>query len=327
MLLTYTAVSGQDLHFSDYYHTNMALSPAMTGMMNSHYHLGVAYRTQWGTVGTPYRTMAVNGEMTFGRKPGRASFGSVGVLLLNDVSGVASYRQTGAHLSMAWHQSLSGDGGTYLSAGGQYGMVQQAIDGTKLTFDSQYDGNVIDPNLQSGENINNATHVYHDWSAGILYNYSPSDIHRWFIGVSGAHLNRPRQGLLGDERIRQNIRYSIQAGGDWMVTDRITLQPRAYVLYQGKASSYTFGSWIRYDLSDYREGAAFAFGTLHRLEDAQVIMARMEWRNYGVSVHYDVNVSSLARASRTYGGFEMAAFYRHPLYDMGKRIPVRCADF
>ena len=62
-------------------------------------------------------------------------------------------RNTQAQLSLSYSKALNGDGTQYITAGVQGGVVQQAFDACGLLFDSQFNGSIIDPSLNSGEVI------------------------------------------------------------------------------------------------------------------------------------------------------------------------------
>ena len=62
----------QDINFSQFYELPMLRNPALAGIFNGNVRFTAAYRNQWESVTTPYRTMALGGEVKFfkGLAPG-----------------------------------------------------------------------------------------------------------------------------------------------------------------------------------------------------------------------------------------------------------------
>ena len=55
---------GQDLHFSQYFNAPLLVNPANTGFNPDYdYRFGGNYRNQWATVGNPYKTMSIWGDV------------------------------------------------------------------------------------------------------------------------------------------------------------------------------------------------------------------------------------------------------------------------
>ena len=52
----------QDIHFSQFYENEIFHNPGLTGVFSGEYKYGVDYRSQWGSVATPFNTTMVSGE-------------------------------------------------------------------------------------------------------------------------------------------------------------------------------------------------------------------------------------------------------------------------
>ena len=98
------------------------------------------------------------------------------------------------------------------------------------------------------------------------------------------------------------------------------LLPTAAWFMQGPSNEVIFGSLFRYRLNDpskytnFISETAVALGLFYRLKDAFIISGQLEWRNFLLSLSYDVNTSKLAAASKSAGGLEVSLRYITPLF-------------
>ena len=65
------------------------------------------------------------------------------------------------------------------------------------------------------------------------------------------------------------------------------------------------------EVEDYHEdNQAISLGCFYRWDDAIVPLLKYQFQNWTFGLSYDVNVSKLARASRTIGAFELTLSYK-----------------
>src|SRR4051812_39634000 len=77
--------TGQGIHFSQYYNSPMLTSPANTGLMSEHdYRVGLNYRSQWGAVPVPYKTLSVYGDMQVMRAHNETNWLGLGAAVYTD---------------------------------------------------------------------------------------------------------------------------------------------------------------------------------------------------------------------------------------------------
>src|ERR1700748_3535699 len=69
-----------DIHFSQFYETSILRNPALTGVFNDDYKLGVYYRNQWSSITNPYNTVLVSAESHVQVRETSEDFFSFGVL-------------------------------------------------------------------------------------------------------------------------------------------------------------------------------------------------------------------------------------------------------
>lgn len=125
LLLALASFSQQDAQFSQYMFNGLYINPAYAGYKEQAY-IHTFYRTQWtGFEGAP-QTMSLAGDMVV--KDGDVG---LGLLLSNDFTGAQS--NFSAYVNYAYRIQLGESGFSRLSLGLAAGIVQQGIDGDKLS--------------------------------------------------------------------------------------------------------------------------------------------------------------------------------------------------
>jgi type IX secretion system PorP/SprF family membrane protein len=307
-------LSAQDPHFSQFYQSPMTLNPALTSMTNWGGRVTANYRNQWATVTAPYQTFALSGEAGLFRQKLNGDFVGAGLFALNDVAGDANYRSTQIGASLAYHKSLGADDNQWLSAGVQLGAVQRSLDFTRLFFDNQFNGDILDQNLPSGENINRNQFWYFDVAAGLSYTAMPNERTSFYAGASVFHIAEPNQSFMGDEREVVFRKFLVHAGAEFALNDKVSLLPQAVFMTQGPARQVNIGTLVKFKIGDQfyfdPSNNAFYIGLTHRFGDAFIGTVRVDWGPVIIGVSYDINMSSLVTASRTVGGPELSLQYR-----------------
>ena len=321
----------QDIHFSQFYNAPLVLNPAMTGLMNYDVRVTANYRSQWESVTVPYRTFAVAADASVMKGFLEDDFFGVGLMMLNDKAGDADLRTTQIQTSFAYSKSLNGDANHYVSLGGQVGVVQRSIDFSQLTFDSQFDGDVLNANIGSGEELDRDQFAFTDFSAGLAWYYVPTKMHSYYAGLSMAHLNEPNQSFFSDTRENLYRKLTAHIGMEIDFNESLSFLPGAIFLMQGTHRELNVGGSFKFVLNpeeDHFNQIALYMGSTHRLNDAQVFAMPLDYGTYGVGFRSDVNFSTLNRASNGRGGPELSVTYKANIFhDRNYDGPVKCPYF
>lgn len=327
-----TAVKAQDNHLSMFYNSPLYLNPAMTGLMVEDIRAVAQYRSQWQSVTVPYTTSLVSVDANILKSYLRDDFVGIGLMMYNDKAGEAEFRNTQVALSASYNKDLSGEGNHYLSGGFQIGFAQQAVNFGKLLFDSQFDGQNLNPNIASGENLSRDNFVYLDMSAGVAWFFKPTKYSSFYAGIAAAHLNEPNMSFIQGAENSLYMKWTAHAGIEFPVTDGLSLVPRAVVMFQGPHREVNVGGMLKFrvnsQISDDYGQTAFYLGTMHRVGDAQIIIAKFDINKFSLAAAYDFNISSLDIASRSNGGFEIALTYKTWIFDAPAGSgPTGCPTF
>jgi type IX secretion system PorP/SprF family membrane protein len=318
-LLGFVSLSyAQDPHFSQPELSPSMLNPALVGA-NFDVQANVSYRNQWNSIGNPFQTMYASADMRLvsDKRNPKGYFG-VGFAFMNDVAGGARITNNAIALNVAYHIIL--DKGHTLGLGTNLGFGFNSISGTNGRWASQFDGLQYNMLAPSGESFQAANFSFFDIGAGLLYSFrkkeyymTKNDSRAVNVGFSAYHLTRPQHSFVDKSVARLPMRFvgfvNVSYGLD---NTNLLIEPGAYYQQQGKARDILLGTDVRYILKDKSQRTTafnvqtFGMGLFYRNFDALFVRASYEHFGFKLSLGYDINISSLASASRGMGGFELA---------------------
>lgn len=302
-------MSGQDVHFSQFYSSPLTLNPSETGNFNGDWRIASNYRTQWRAIDIPYNTFSLSYDRNFTSTT--RTIGA-GLLVLHDQSGNARINSDRIQLSAAVHSKIDGNN---LHAGLQAGVALKSFDISSLTFPDQYDNNsgVFNPSLANNEVNFNQKKSYFDINIGVGWDrkYDGSQLK---IGFAVFHLNRPNESFYGSKfkvpmRKVFNLQYNIEAGS------KIILSPKIFVMGQARASEYLLGSNFTYLLESNKiKATGIYIGSqvrtgIGRNTDAVMGIVGMTFERLELGLSYDVNISNLKQSTNKRGAVEIALIF------------------
>ncbi len=317
-LLPIVNASSQDIHLSHLHAGPILYNPAMTGLYNADVRFIANYRSQWQNVGdTNYGTCYGSAEIKTRRLFRTSSAMGFGLEVFSDGAGDLNFSQRGVQLSMSGIMMLDGYRGKKLFSGAiKAGYIHQSYDPTKIVaFDEE-----VALNKDGMSNLG-----YFDLSAGLAWMHQLDDEkNSYYLGVSASHINRPEVSYnlaeskaVGNELYRRIV---VHGGGDFVIKNKIGMQPSFIFMDQGPNREMTAGTFFSYnnrakgsrkkkdaDISIFL--GAWVRGYLERDVrgiDAVIFSAKTQFSNTTITFSYDMNISSLAVASIGRGGPEIS---------------------
>ncbi len=307
----------QDIHFSQALETPLALSPANTGFYNGYVRAIVNYRNQWASMNKAFQTQGISIDGGLFKSKKRPAFMGLGLTIFTDAAGSAKLRTTGALLNVSGLVKLGrrsaisvGLAGGTQATNGNYGS---------LTYANQFNGNFIDPNINSGETPNRQfTNV--DMAVGAAYEFTSykkdqdhDDIFSFKLSFGGFHVNQPVQDYRAGANYKLPVKY---VGALTSVIDledtKFTITPTFIYQAQARSQEIYMGSYLKYRMSTgtkvtgVKTQNAIGFGLFYR-RNADIIPSLIfDMGDYSIAMAYDVNVSAYTTASKGFGGFEIA---------------------
>ena len=320
-------LQAQDRHFSQFYTSPLTLNPALTGVFNAKYRLGLINRDQWRSVlDNPYRTFAASLEVKFGLdyflRFAKKDKIAVGVVFYNDKVEGVDFRETRMALSLGYHKSLDRDSRNVLSLGFQAGISQRNVNFTDFVFDDQF--NEIDAfDLATNEPIPVNNFTFGDYSVGLNYSYAPKKNYSFFAGAALHHIFEPRISFFED-RIMERIEgvvlprnYTVHGGAVINFGSRFQISPRAAVLSQAAHFQITGGANLRIRLDEYDSTGLYA-GLWTRLSndvisslltDSVIVTTGFEVDGFLIGLSYDLNIEAISTFSTHQATFELSLVY------------------
>ena len=316
------AAQAQDIHFSQFYMSPLNLNPAMTGVMNCNHRITANYRNQWASIlkQNAYNTYSASYDSKI--PVGRYDYFGIGGTLWGDKAGASEFATYQARLSASFAKKMAGyrRKAHYLVAGADIGGSQRSINSQQLQWPSQHNGNgQFDP-TRPGETIADPNFLFMDLSAGVLWFSVFDENTNFYFGGSASHLNRANVSF-NNQTIPLYAKFTFHAGGEFMLgSSRVGLSPGVVSFFQGPSFQVNVGNSFKFLLGDSRMlHQAFQIGAWARvsnrldqgyLMDALILSTRFDYDQFSLGFSYDVNTSSLNRATNGNGAFEFSLLYK-----------------
>jgi type IX secretion system PorP/SprF family membrane protein len=221
----------------------------------------------------------------------------------------------------------------FLKLGIQAAWMQYSYNFEALTWNSQFDGSSINPDLNSSENGDNESINFIDFSSGLLWTHTYKKENQFNLGFAAFHLARPRYySAIYDEKLY--VRWVLH--GDYslpVLTRELILEPSFLAMMQGPSHEVVVGLSAKYFYGlDYLliENLSYlSVGMYYRNRDAIIIDTRFNYMSIlDIDLSYDINISKLYTSTKARGGFEIALLYTIPDYKLRKirhnhRVPLK----
>lgn len=311
LLIVCTGSYAQDPNFSQFFASPLTLNPALTGKFDGNLRVAGNYRNQWPVLNNAFRTGTVSADWAIlqHRIPEHDRFG-IGLMGMYDVNGNGVLKHNYVTASIAYHKSLDANGSHQLGVGFSTTYAQKRLDAGKLNFEDELTGFGFTGNTAEVVGSNGFLNLsYADVNAGMIYNGIINDHAAVYVGLSGYHLNRPSVSFLNTTYLLKP-RYTLHSGGNWNLNETTQVFLSGLYQIQSGASELIFGGALGFNYTDDYEDPRHVFaGMWHRWEDAVIPYVGIEFGDFRLGFSYDVNVSSLAAASRRRGGIEVSLQY------------------
>lgn len=322
-------VNGQDINFSQFYDLPLLRNPALAGLFQGDIRITTAFRSQWQSVTTPYKTISLGAELK--RSVGRSDdYITYGMQVTSDIAGDSRLSRTQVFPVFNYHKSLNGDKGAYLSAGIMGGPVMQKFDPSKLEFDDQYVNNAYSTANATHEQFSKTNLTYWDAAVGLCFSSKIGEGTRYYLGAGLFHFTKPKVAFQKQNDIVLNEKYVVNGGLSTNVGNGNQIIFYGDYFMQGGARQGQGGLYYCYNLSENEasEKVNISGGVFYRWKDALMPVIRLDYNKMSIGITYDVNTSKLKTASQLRGGYEVTLSYkafRHAYNSSADK--VRCPSF
>lgn len=309
-------VSAQDPNFSQFFVSPLTLNPALTGKFNGDFRIAGNYRDQWPAISKAFVTSTASFDAPLLRnKISELDTWGIGIMAMTDKTANGILSTNMMSVTTAYHKGIDEDGLNQIGIGFQATYTTKRLDGTKLNFEDELDqfGGWTIP---SEDPIDNR-HInlsYFDVSMGALFNGSTDGYNNYYIGISGYHLNKPRESFTGSFKYTLHPRVTIHGGGAVpFAGNSRTLFLSSLLSRQAGATNIVAGGAVGFNMNENEENPTSFYAGLwtrfNNVNDALIPYLGLEFGGFRVGASYDVNISSLKTASQSRGGIEISLIY------------------
>lgn len=317
-------VQAQDINFSQFYELPLLRNPALAGGYKGDARLTTAYRNQWASVTTPYRTMAAGLEARLPIGTGD-DYISVGCQTTHDVAGDSRLSKTQVLPLLTYHKSLNSEKDAYLSAGFLAGGAQQRFDPSGLKFSDQFVGGSYRAGNPTQQTFTATQVMYWDAAAGLSYSSVVGEDTRFYVGAALFHFTQPKVAFNAANDFRLNKKYVVNAGVSGALPNSARIIFYADFFAQGGAGQMQAGAMYQQTIADDAETAMQLLGgCFYRWNDALMPVVKFNHNNLSAGLSYDVNISKLLPASQARGGAELTLSYHWFFKDHSSTARSRC---
>ena len=307
LLLSSGVVRGQDIHFTMLDLDPLLFNPAYSGFFDGTGRFGVIYRNQWASVSTPFQTLSATAELSLLRSKRNGNGLSAGLWVSADRAGELDYGSTSASAIVSYFQAV-GDGNDLLSVGlevgiGQVGFNPENIDLTDGT-----------------ESFVREKALYPTLGTVVAWFHQHTESFYTKVGVSVRNINEPDISYLGLSDTRLRRKWNIYGRAEWRFRPDWGLLPVVGYQRQENFNELVYGCDLKWYLNERpHDYLAVSAGALGRHGDALSVNVAVEWTAWIFAIGYDINLSTLAEASHTFGAFEVGVIYKIGKKEDGKR--------
>jgi type IX secretion system PorP/SprF family membrane protein len=300
------SVAQTDPHFTQNYTYPLYINPALTGSSDGEYRVSAIYRSQWGSISNPYRTMGVSFDARTNKNI------ALGVNLLNQSAGDGGFNYFNVYGSVAYTGVKFGkENNQRIVFAMQAGIINRHVNPSKFKWGEQWDPITgYSASNPTSEIFANTSSTTLDIGAGALYfDATPDKKINAFGGFSAFHINKPKDPMVSTQTTELNtmpLRFVAHGGISFNFSDRTSIIPHIMYMRQGTATEVTLGTYAQYNVNEETD---VMIGGYYRYKDAIAPFIGLDWRNFIIGLSYDVNTSKLGAMTRNVNSFELSLTY------------------
>jgi type IX secretion system PorP/SprF family membrane protein len=297
LMAAMTGNSQTDPHFSQYYAYPLWLNPGLTGAIDGNYRVTAMYRSQWGGISNPFATPGISADIVTNKNV------SLGLNIMNQRAGTIGYSNLTGYASMSYNGVRFGY--NQISIGMALGVINRRFDQSKFrTGDEWNSGLGVQPGTTMDILTKTSAMAFDAGVGAVYYNGTPGKKANWFGGISAFHLTQPADPFFtGPNESKMPIRLTVHGGFKYNVNEDVSITPNLLYMRQGASEEKMAGAYVQMRVN---ESTDFLLGANYRFKDALSPYAGVYYKNYMISVSYDVNTSDLGKMAGNANNFELS---------------------
>ena len=302
VLTFYPIISfGQDVHFSSFNANPMILNPANTAFGGSMFRVGTMYRNQWETLSKGYNSYLFTAEALAYKNRARRDGIGLGINFMADVAGTLSYGQQILGLSLSYFKPIDQSKEHYISFG---------IIGSTSSWGYNQANSIFGKYPEDSEGILLNQIRTFDIGLGLHWQIKANETHSLQAGTSLLHINQPSLSFYENSNINLPMKFSAYVSDLIALNYDHSISPTIFFQNQSKFMELIIGMDYNINISEtVISQQIVSLCAYYRAMDAMIIMAKYSQNNFSCGLSYDINLSRLTPASKSYGGVEVWLLY------------------
>ncbi|MBK8805373.1 MAG: PorP/SprF family type IX secretion system membrane protein [Bacteroidales bacterium] len=318
----------QDIHFSDFNISPLNLNHALTGLYRGQIRINALYRDQYRSVAVPYQTFAIGADKAKANIFNSRNALGYGFQINFDQAGDSHFGTYQFMIPLALHHTTY-SGKLTLSGAFALSIIHNTIDYTLLRFPNQFDGDKYNEFLSVGENTDKNKITYPSIHTGLNLLLKPNPRRTIMLGLNVSNINKPNYSFYSDKEVNLKRRLLIHGLFRSKITENFDIIPSAKIQFQGTQQEFQFGGIIYQYLNNLQINA-INYGLWFRSKDKDAVVLNVGFSigHIQTSISYDINISSLKKASNGHGAFEIGLIYIYQKNRFNKKIKsIKCPSY
>ncbi len=303
IILSFSKINSQDLHYSQFYNSPMNYNPANTGIFNGDKRVTLSVRDQAGSVPVPWFTFTGQYDFKIYPKRNDKYFWGLGFnynydrqgdsrLALNNINGAVSYSRILNTKNI-------------ITLGGLIGYSSRGFDPGTLTWDVQWTGSDINRQLPSMENFNADRVGFMETALGFNYRYQESERTKLDVGLGIYHIIEPNVAYYDTDDAKLPMRFNINAVGSLKIIDPLDIQLHVLSQRQLVYDELLFGGLLKFYLNQKRgKETQLHVGVNYRTSKYLIPTVALQYKRVYVGASYDIDMSTFNDDHNGLGGPE-----------------------
>lgn len=284
-------INAQDLHYSQFYNSPQNINPALTGIFKGDHRFTLSMRDQWRFVPVPWFTLSGSYDRQYYFPKNDKHFLGLGAFFNHDRQGDSKLNLSSLNLSGSYHRILTPN--HIVSGGLTLGFASRGFNSQTLTWDKQWNGDIFNGALPSGESFSDLERInFLESGVGFNYRYQRDSRTHLDVGISSLHLIKPKQSFYSANSVKLPRRISISAIGNIKIVNSFDIQLHALHQIQGEYKETLFGGLGKIYLSQKRgKEVQVHVGLGYRTAKSLIPTMAIQYNNVYASLSYDVDTN------------------------------------
>lgn len=309
----------------------MLQNPASVGFFDANMRFSGIYRNQWATVPVNYNSVGFSYDLNFLEHFKTGSKAGAGLNFYFDQAGDSKFQTLHLMVPVAYHLYIPiSNHKLKISVGAEGGFQYKSLSTSDLYYDSQFNGEVFNPDADSKETFTNLNVLNPDFGGGLNFEFETENEMKIGLGFALKHINSAEEAYL-NSNIKPNLRqrFVVPARFFTPISEKWDVDVSYLFNLQNESQEHLLGLLFGYYLENQSvRKRKINFGAYYRIVDAVSLAIQYETNNFKAGLSYDINASKFSKATNSYGGVEIGlAYFIHNVSKPNLKMNKKCFTF